>query len=213
MSRRLDYKRSAYRQHPYCHFCDKRVKKRQCSVFFIKANGKPIRILACRQCISRHRSLLLPEGRVYNLQQFRHEIWEHNPYCHYCWQRLPIFEETTLDHVVPVSKAGQDFPDNLVLACEKCNQQKKNKSYIKFFNETKWLRRGKQMKKSDSYYLGRNCDMGCFVDPWPGSLQARNLDIQLRAYRLWDQAGRPEGKDLDFWLRAEREFEDMVQGW
>lgn len=30
--------------------------------------------------------------------------------------------------------------------------------------------------------------------------------ISARARRIWEQAGRPEGKDLDHWLRAEREL-------
>ena len=29
--------------------------------------------------------------------------------------------------------------------------------------------------------------------------------IRERAYQLWEQEGRPEGRDLDHWLRAERE--------
>jgi hypothetical protein len=31
-------------------------------------------------------------------------------------------------------------------------------------------------------------------------------DIKQRAHELWEQAGRPEGKELDFWLQAEREL-------
>lgn len=27
-------------------------------------------------------------------------------------------------------------------------------------------------------------------------------DTQLRAYHLWEQAGRPEGRDLEFWFKA-----------
>lgn len=30
--------------------------------------------------------------------------------------------------------------------------------------------------------------------------------IQERAYFLWDRAGRPEGKALNFWLAAEFEI-------
>lgn len=29
-------------------------------------------------------------------------------------------------------------------------------------------------------------------------------DIAKKAYFLWERAGKPEGKDLDFWLAAER---------
>lgn len=31
--------------------------------------------------------------------------------------------------------------------------------------------------------------------------------IRVRAYSLWEQAGRPEGGDLEFWERARQEIE------
>lgn len=31
--------------------------------------------------------------------------------------------------------------------------------------------------------------------------------IRVRAYLLWEQAGRPEGGDLEFWERARQEIE------
>jgi hypothetical protein len=31
--------------------------------------------------------------------------------------------------------------------------------------------------------------------------------IAKRAYRLWEKAGRPCGRDLDFWLAAENEHD------
>lgn len=31
--------------------------------------------------------------------------------------------------------------------------------------------------------------------------------IRIRAYSLWEQAGRPEGGDLEFWERARQEIE------
>jgi DUF2934 family protein len=30
--------------------------------------------------------------------------------------------------------------------------------------------------------------------------------IRQRAYELWEQSGRPEGSEMDFWLQAEREI-------
>ncbi|MGY4629103.1 DUF2934 domain-containing protein [Bradyrhizobium sp. USDA 4486] len=35
---------------------------------------------------------------------------------------------------------------------------------------------------------------------------AREETIRRRAYELWQSAGRPGGRDLEFWLSAEREF-------
>ncbi|MGI4953819.1 MAG: DUF2934 domain-containing protein [Janthinobacterium lividum] len=31
--------------------------------------------------------------------------------------------------------------------------------------------------------------------------------IRVRAYFLWEQAGRPEGGDMDFWDEARRQIE------
>jgi len=35
---------------------------------------------------------------------------------------------------------------------------------------------------------------------------SQRRQITARAYELWEQAGRPAGKDLAFWLEAEREI-------
>ncbi|MGD0636113.1 MAG: DUF2934 domain-containing protein [Beijerinckiaceae bacterium] len=32
--------------------------------------------------------------------------------------------------------------------------------------------------------------------------------VRLRAYQLWQAAGAPEGKALEFWLEAERELQN-----
>jgi hypothetical protein len=34
--------------------------------------------------------------------------------------------------------------------------------------------------------------------------------VRERAYVLWEQAGRPEGRSLHFWFLAIREFEDAA---
>jgi Protein of unknown function (DUF2934) len=32
--------------------------------------------------------------------------------------------------------------------------------------------------------------------------------VRRRARELWEQSGRPSGRDLEFWLQAEREFRE-----
>jgi len=32
-------------------------------------------------------------------------------------------------------------------------------------------------------------------------------DIRIRSYLLWEAAGRPEGQDVEFWLRAKADLE------
>ena len=36
----------------------------------------------------------------------------------------------------------------------------------------------------------------------------RRGQVRARAYELWEQAGRPTGRELEFWLEAERQLED-----
>jgi DUF2934 family protein len=38
------------------------------------------------------------------------------------------------------------------------------------------------------------------------SLSLRRRKIRTRAYQLWEQAGRPSGRDWEFWLEAERQI-------
>jgi hypothetical protein len=36
----------------------------------------------------------------------------------------------------------------------------------------------------------------------------RRGKVRTRAYELWEQAGRPSNRELDFWLEGERQIED-----
>ncbi|WP_315701178.1 MULTISPECIES: DUF2934 domain-containing protein [unclassified Bradyrhizobium] len=33
-------------------------------------------------------------------------------------------------------------------------------------------------------------------------------EIRTRAHQLWEQAGRPSGRDAEFWLEAERQIKE-----
>lgn len=62
---------------------------------------------------------------------------------------------------------------------------------------------------------GRLCILGAIMDDDPftettlSSIPAEPTDeaIALRAYSLWESEGRPAGKDVEHWLRAERELQ------
>jgi hypothetical protein len=38
--------------------------------------------------------------------------------------------------------------------------------------------------------------------------QVEEQKIRERAHQLWEQAGRPEGKEQQFWLEAERQLKE-----
>lgn len=46
--------------------------------------------------------------------------------CKYCGKQPPAVL-LVIDHVVPISRGGTNHPDNLITACEECNQGKSNK--------------------------------------------------------------------------------------
>jgi Protein of unknown function (DUF2934) len=37
-------------------------------------------------------------------------------------------------------------------------------------------------------------------------MDEREEQIRRRAHELWEQEGKPAGREMDFWLRAEREI-------
>lgn len=45
--------------------------------------------------------------------------------CYYC-QRRVLFQELTMDHLVPLTRGGRSTRDNLVPACKDCNNKKKD---------------------------------------------------------------------------------------
>jgi len=36
------------------------------------------------------------------------------------------------------------------------------------------------------------------------------IEVVRRAYELWEQAGKPEGRDWEFYLQAERELQEAL---
>ena len=47
--------------------------------------------------------------------------------------------------------------------------------------------------------------------PSEGNTMSEVPTIALRAYELWDAAGRPEGRADDFWFLAEDEFRKLLE--
>ena len=62
------------------------------------------------------------------LQTHRFFLWQHSPHCRYCGRRIVAFPASTLDHVIPVSRGGDDIPSNLALACSHCNFSKASRT-------------------------------------------------------------------------------------
>jgi 5-methylcytosine-specific restriction endonuclease McrA len=57
--------------------------------------------------------------------EVKHRLFRHyeSACCFWCGDRLWI-EELTVEHLVPRALGGSDQVENIVLACQKCNQEK-----------------------------------------------------------------------------------------
>jgi len=53
-----------------------------------------------------------------------------NPRCYWC-EIMVSFENSTLDHVLPKSRGGDNSRENLVLCCPTCNNLKGSSTWIK----------------------------------------------------------------------------------
>lgn len=70
------------------------------------------------------------EKDFYNVKENRYKIFERDGYkCHYCSKVLTKYS-ATLDHILPVSKGGDNAYDNLITACLHCNSQRTNKDVM-----------------------------------------------------------------------------------
>lgn len=59
--------------------------------------------------------------------QRRRVMLAHNPHCTYCGRKLDANGKgSNIDHVLPRSRGGEDWPANLVLSCIECNRMKDN---------------------------------------------------------------------------------------
>lgn len=51
--------------------------------------------------------------------------------CAYCGKEFDLFDRPTRDHVIPISKGGDNVKENIVPACRSCNSKKYNKILYK----------------------------------------------------------------------------------
>lgn len=71
-------------------------------------------------------------------------MWEwQGRLCHYCGTELKAYHtwECQVDHVVPKSGGGTDYPWNIVIACRSCNGNKKAKPLEEWLDERPDLNR------------------------------------------------------------------------
>lgn len=78
---------------------------------------------------SRRRARKAGSGGSHTIEQRREKFLQLGNVCYYCG----IPGEMTVDHMIPISRGGTDFVDNIVPACQRCNSKKHDRTAQEFF--------------------------------------------------------------------------------
>lgn len=70
-----------------------------------------------------------PKLSVLERRSIKRAIWRPGHVCYWCHRPLSK-RKATIDHYVPRSRGGSNSPDNIVLACLKCNQERHHRVIV-----------------------------------------------------------------------------------
>lgn len=62
-------------------------------------------------------------GSTLDRTLYRAKLVDEYPFCMYCNQKV-TWKKSTLDHVIPTARGGEDTKLNVVLCCRQCNATK-----------------------------------------------------------------------------------------
>ncbi len=99
-----------------CIECDKELQKK-------RRQQDPI----TRRIWARQYDLRVKKaGGVFTKQDIDDIYWKQNGKCAYCDKELN--GKFSIDHILPVSRGGTNWPNNIALCCSSCNSSKNNKT-------------------------------------------------------------------------------------
>lgn len=73
----------------------------------------------------RRRARKLEAGGSHTAEDIKAQLHRQKGKCYYCHKKVGT--DYHVDHIVPLSRGGQNDRDNIVIACSTCNQRKYNK--------------------------------------------------------------------------------------
>jgi 5-methylcytosine-specific restriction endonuclease McrA len=76
--------------------------------------------------------------------------------CNYCERKFNDINYKTKEHIVPLSKGGNNYFENLVWICNECNNFRSNKDFSQFYNEIKNILENNRTIKVKVYSYNRS---------------------------------------------------------
>lgn len=75
--------------------------------------------------------------------------------CSYCERLFDEKNYKTIEHIVPLSKGGNNYFENLIWVCNECNNFRGNKDLNYFYNQIKNILENNRTIKIKSYLYNR----------------------------------------------------------
>lgn len=92
--------------------------------------------LKVRAICARRRARLKAAPGDFTQEDMEHQHQAQAGKCFWCGIEIALKRRTThVDHLIPISKGGSNFPSNLVIACQPCNSRKSDKMPWEFMPE------------------------------------------------------------------------------
>lgn len=114
---RLEYQKQWQESHP--EYLPKYLKN------YLKTEaGK----MAIQRMHIRRRAKMKEIINTLTAEEWLNILGQYNFRCAYCGKNLlSLFDQATRDHIIPISRGGNNTKDNVIPACRSCNSKKKNR--------------------------------------------------------------------------------------
>ncbi len=123
--RKLAYERRSERLEYHRDYKHRPENQESLSAYHKAHRSRPD--IKVRRMVSvRNRRALLRRGAsgIHTVQDIRQQYERQKGKCYWCSEKLVKYH---VDHIIPLSRGGSNWPDNIVIACPTCNLSRKNK--------------------------------------------------------------------------------------
>jgi len=83
----------------------------------------------CQRYITKRRTNLREILNTLTAKEWIDILKEYHFRCAYCGKEFDLFDRPTRDHIIPISKGGDNIKENIMPACRSCNSRKHNKIF------------------------------------------------------------------------------------
>lgn len=121
------YRKKYYQEHKECdkkYYQENRERILECTRKYSKTEEGKAR---SQRGDSKRRARMKRIINTLTVKEWIEILKEHKFKCAYCGKEFNLFDKPTKDHVIPISKGGNNTKENVVPACKLCNLKKHNK--------------------------------------------------------------------------------------